>query len=315
MKNTGTLYSLQFLRFVAAIMVMLLHLELYKSGYKGVDVFFVISGYVMYYTSFILVPKNGRTFIINRLTKIFVLYWISMLLLYLFFPFSIDSSLIKTLLLLPGHRSVLGVSWSLSYELYFYAIFAGSFYLLPKKYFSSVFIILFISCSTVTLLNTSSFYNQGSILNFLAGQNFWEFLIGILAAYSVHSLKVNLKPFALILTAFLSSISILLINISMPSASSSLLYGSLSVMIIVSFTKLEILKPVHPKYTKWISVAGDASYAIYLTAPIISKMIMPDTYLLKLLVISITIIVSILVNKLLENPILNTVRNKLKQCF
>ena len=71
MPVSTTLYSLQLLRFVAAMLVLLFHLRLDPTGYKGVDVFFVISGFVMYYTACLVEKPKAYVFIINRLTKIF----------------------------------------------------------------------------------------------------------------------------------------------------------------------------------------------------------------------------------------------------
>ena len=123
MQNTNTLYSLQLLRFIAAVLVMLLHLEIMKSGYKGVDIFFVISGFVMYYSAFIRNPKDATTFIINRATKIYTLYWFAMLVLFIILPFKINWQTLKSLLLIPGHTALIGFSWSLSYEIYFYFLY------------------------------------------------------------------------------------------------------------------------------------------------------------------------------------------------
>jgi peptidoglycan/LPS O-acetylase OafA/YrhL len=54
-----TLYTLQINRFIAALLVLFSHLGLVYSGYKGVDIFFVISGYVMYHILFIEKPKSS----------------------------------------------------------------------------------------------------------------------------------------------------------------------------------------------------------------------------------------------------------------
>src|SRR5688572_27360115 len=139
MPVSTTLYSLQLLRFIAAMLVLLFHLRLDPSGYKGVDVFFVISGFVMYYSAYLLKKPKAYVFIINRLTKIFLLYWIALIFLFFVQPFNIDKNFLKTFLLIPGHHSVIGVSWSLSYELYFYFIFALLVYLVPARFQQIIF--------------------------------------------------------------------------------------------------------------------------------------------------------------------------------
>lgn len=135
-----TIYTLQIIRFIASLLVLLFHLNLVSSGYKGVDIFFVISGFVMYYTPFSATPPKASKFITNRLTKIFFLYWVALVLLYIIAPYTIDYSFLKTLLLIPGHQSVLGVSWSLSYELYFYFFTGIAVYLIPAPYQRPIFL-------------------------------------------------------------------------------------------------------------------------------------------------------------------------------
>jgi len=142
------LNNIQALRFYAAFAVVLYHsrklftalglegewfLDSAKFGNAGVDVFFVISGYVMWYTTF----RDPRTlatsvdFVRRRLYRIYLGYW----------PFYFLAAAVTLLvaerdpaniywfrsffLLNPTIRhQVLGVAWTLSYELYFYGIFA-----------------------------------------------------------------------------------------------------------------------------------------------------------------------------------------------
>src|SRR4051812_24481767 len=122
-----TLSSIQGLRFIAAFLVLLFHLEISYSGYKGVDLFFVISGFVIYYSTHLEKVANKaeqrKKFVINRLTKIFILYWSSLIALFSINQFPLDIHALGSFFLVPGHKSILGVSWSLSYELYFYFLF------------------------------------------------------------------------------------------------------------------------------------------------------------------------------------------------
>lgn len=311
MNAPGTLYSLQLLRFIAALLVLLFHLELYQSGYKGVDIFFVISGYVMYYTSYIQKPKSAGSFLINRLTKIFLLYWMALFLLFIFTPFTINPAFLNTIFLIPGHTSILGVSWSLSYELYFYLLFGTAFYLLPKRYGTFLFVFLLISSTGIAIINTTSLSIKGSTWNFLAGQNLWEFLLGISGACIAYRLRPSLKPLMLISALLLSSILFAAINISYANPKSYLIYGTLSFLMILTFTRLENQIPFGGTPAKWMALAGDASYAIYLFGPLITKAVLPETLDTKILVIGITVIVSVMINTILEKPILRFCRDRL----
>ena len=84
---TQTLYGLQYLRFIAATMVILVHAAEQISrfghhditaqmsvGSSGVDIFFVISGFLMCLITF---GKNvgTREFLVHRFTRVAAPYW------------------------------------------------------------------------------------------------------------------------------------------------------------------------------------------------------------------------------------------------
>lgn len=138
-------------------MVLLFHLNLVHTGYKGVDIFFVISGFVMYYSLYFKSRPKAFNFIINRLTKIYFLYWVALILLYVIKPFKVEASFFKSFFLIPGHYSILGVSWSLSYELYFYFLIGTVVYLVRNKYHKEIFYLLFFISTSITFINLTSF--------------------------------------------------------------------------------------------------------------------------------------------------------------
>ena len=168
-KHTYT--GIQALRFVAAMLVVLahstamvnerMHLDMFKwrAGWSGVDIFFVISGFVMAISSGGLMQRvNGwKIFITRRLIRIVPLYWVAttikivaILVLpslaldsplelwntiasYLFIPTFDDKSLLAAPLLKVG--------WTLNYEMLFYAIFTMALLLgkSPLKFTATIF--------------------------------------------------------------------------------------------------------------------------------------------------------------------------------
>jgi exopolysaccharide production protein ExoZ len=142
--RTSTIGALQGLRAVAALMVVTVHaVPSFVVGQAGVDIFFVISGFIMVYASERAFGQPGASslFITRRLIRIVPLYWATTALLlvemlwkyrgleaahesvvyvlasFLFIPYPGPDGTVS-----PLH----GVGWTLNYEMFFYAIFAGA---------------------------------------------------------------------------------------------------------------------------------------------------------------------------------------------
>lgn len=134
---------IQVLRAVAAIAVMLFHLvpqteigqrsnavlRASQFGLFGVDVFFVISGYVVATSAQAIVDwRSAGTFLSRRALRIFVGYWLvlSPVLVLLAMgmpPMTSTPSIITSIALVEWRveNNVLPVAWSLTFELWFYA--------------------------------------------------------------------------------------------------------------------------------------------------------------------------------------------------
>ena len=63
--------SLQLLRFIAAMLIVSVHLN-FEFGHIGVDIFFVLSGFIIAYVT----DKKTQSFFINRLIRIIPFYWL-----------------------------------------------------------------------------------------------------------------------------------------------------------------------------------------------------------------------------------------------
>ena len=123
-EDSGRYSSLQALRFLAAFAVMVFHVNtmMISSGNltsryfrlleSGVDIFFVLSGFIMAYTT--RSDRDVGRFIIKRLTRIVPLYWLltfPAILLGLALPNLLLSTevnwktIIKSLLFLPVRKN------------------------------------------------------------------------------------------------------------------------------------------------------------------------------------------------------------------
>jgi exopolysaccharide production protein ExoZ len=146
----------QALRGVAAFLVLMAHLMQIEGrtavnpilpsqldwGMMGVDLFFVISGFIMVYITRDWREGGGRKvpeFLFARITRIYPLYWVvsgALLAVWFVRPDLVFSSsrntpeLLNSLFLIPAHAyPLLEVGWTLVYEMMFYILFAAVLFL------------------------------------------------------------------------------------------------------------------------------------------------------------------------------------------
>jgi exopolysaccharide production protein ExoZ len=157
---TNVIRPIQYLRALAALMVVWHHsliqvpgvsrfIALPEFGPRGVDLFFVISGFIMLVTTARKEMTPGE-FIRLRVIRVVPLYWLMTLLMIgcavivptafktlLFSPAAVVKSLLFVpydSLSFPGQAwPVLVPGWTLNYEMFFYALFAMSL-LVPERY-------------------------------------------------------------------------------------------------------------------------------------------------------------------------------------
>ncbi len=140
--------NIQALRAVAALMVVAVHLQLNEMrapeghvlspwlfyGVSGVDLFFVISGFIMVYIAHrrFGAARHALAFILERAARIYPPAWLftALALAGVFAAGTADKwlsghNLLFSFLLLPQRQPpLLAVSWTLIHELYFYLVFA-----------------------------------------------------------------------------------------------------------------------------------------------------------------------------------------------
>lgn len=147
----STLYNLQALRALAAFMVVVHHMRgplaptslptwLFDAGAAGVDIFFVISGFVMTH-SVMMRPQDPVDFVWNRILRVAPLYWMATLFIGacvmaapgMFRTISATPlEILQSLFFIPYLSAkgdpypVLYVGWTLNFEFLFYAVFALS---------------------------------------------------------------------------------------------------------------------------------------------------------------------------------------------
>jgi peptidoglycan/LPS O-acetylase OafA/YrhL len=283
------------LRGVASILVVLYHMtsnyseifgqpflhNVFNFGGSGVDVFFVLSGFIIAYANnnFVARPAKTVTFLKRRFIRIFPIYWVIITLfltIQLLFPFYYKShfelgaaNLISTYLLLPGHAMINGVSWSLTNELFFYFLFMLAIIIPERKIAVYILTAYFILLLVVAI----------SGLDITAGNNYMglllfpmniEFLLGVFVFLIAEKIPgklvwpLLLAGIALFLTgAFIynNNIHILYSQANMV-LNRVLLFGLPSFLIISALVKMELNKTI--QLNRIFLYLGDASYSIYL---------------------------------------------------
>ena len=301
--------SLQYLRAIAAIWVLITHVfqicEYHPFGYMlagqyGVDVFFILSGFIIYYTT--KEDSSWVTFAIKRIFRIFPLYWVCLLAYWIRDGCSDISwlSVIQNILMMPfsdrvtTRSLIVGQAWSTCYELYFYFLFSVVLFLGVKKHRLPLFIIFLmftgIVLKKIGILTEYGFmkylYSLTTPISYLL-----KFVIGTILAMVFNRLQyfVNqqviwggvfaILPFGMLFQYKYSSLT--------------LLYSSL--LFLVALLSNESLKRnANKTFHKIMVYLGDISFSIYLihllVISIVVKYIGTSNVLL---VLSITLVLSV----------------------
>jgi exopolysaccharide production protein ExoZ len=284
------LLSIQYLRGCAAFMIVLFHLQLqlHRIGYDGywphflragVDIFFVISGFIMWVTA----AKGVTTleFFRRRIIRIVPLYWLLtsfVLATLIAFPGAVQSGRFETwhvvasYLFFPVVHPVEGVmqpllipGWTLNYEMFFYAIFGVALLLSYNRRLVFVSIVL---CGlsalpyliTVSPLSALGFYTSGIILEFAYGAILgWIYILG-----------ARLPP-ALAWTCLLLGLAAIALVGSGDTMDSALLTGIAALLVVGGAVTIERVSGV--PHIRALHLLGNASYSLYLSHAIILSLV------------------------------------------
>ena len=111
-------------------------MAVFQFGHAGVDLFFVLSGFIIYFAHSEDVGRPNRLghYLRRRFTRVFPVYWVALFVtIFLSLSgghvFPSISDIVLSLALLPSHAEpLLGVAWTLQYEIVFYALFCLSIF-------------------------------------------------------------------------------------------------------------------------------------------------------------------------------------------
>jgi len=299
----------------------------------GVDIFFVLSGFVMVLSSQNLIPRpeGWREFMRRRLLRIVPLYWlVTLIKLAILFVVPVMVSraspsilnIACSFLFIPSFnelgeiRPVVSDGWTLNFEMMFYLLFAAALFL-------RISIFKFMTAAMAVLCGLAAL-RTSSWPGFTGGANLIvvDFLFGMaIAALIKRGCRLS-APAGLLL--ILASLAIILgVNLGPTLTLSNTVdtqllrlavWGLPSALIVFSAVAAEAN---FSKYLpKWCLLIGDASYSIYLIHPfilpplamVLVKFHVPPAFILPLLLVAglaVSTVVGILVHRFIELPMVD----------
>lgn len=298
-KSAHMLLNLQVLRALAASSVVIAHAlhetemlaaatgraavdgSSWNLGF-GVDIFFVLSGFIMTHTAALEFGKSGAPlrFFLRRCARVVPLYWLltSIMLLgalaapsLLAVPVGSVSHVLASYFFIPSGRGVgeirpvLALGWTLNYEMLFYVFFALAL-LLPIRLG-----IVWLSVLMVGMALVGNLVDQSHVqIAFWTSPIILEFLFGVYVALifrsGVRISKGIACGFAII--GFLG-----FIRISTPwndAALPQVLRSGLPAALLVLAAAIGPVLP-QKRIVLWGVALGDASYSLYLAHPFILR--------------------------------------------
>ena len=280
MKN-NQIRNIQYLRGLASLMVVISHsmthfhstqdFILRKLGAFGVDIFFVISGFIMIYSTSAkdITPFK---FMIRRIERVAPLYWIFTTLLILMVSISPDTfstvkleiwNVVSSYFFIASEstsstfsgafKPVLYVGWTLNYEMFFYLIFAFSLFLSAQRQLSFIFVIM------MSLIFLGLVENSNGLIGFYSDPILLEFCVGVILGKAYVSGNIQTSRVAVFALFF----AFLFFLMTCEFDWHRVIYSGIPASIVV-FSALSL-----PSFTGRLNSAlnliGDASYSIYLS--------------------------------------------------
>ncbi|MEP3677276.1 MAG: acyltransferase [Paracoccaceae bacterium] len=266
--------SIQYLRGFAAVLVLVYHIGhimpetgvRFSLGAIGVDIFFVISGFIIWVTGRDL---NPGPFLKRRLIRLVPLYWTITLVLALVTLTNgggVDwTRLLHSLAFLAQPtdgvslwpRPIITVGWTLNLEMLFYLCTAAALFA-PRR---ARFAILAAVLGGLVALGFLLPAGTDPRLLFYTGSLMGEFLIGI--CLGVLWTTNKMPHFNITNVVLFTGAVVLLGFLPLEHANRLLSYGTFVALLVTLLLMAEPALRVRP--VRLLNVLGDASYSLYLT--------------------------------------------------
>jgi peptidoglycan/LPS O-acetylase OafA/YrhL len=299
--------------------------KLLQFGHSGVDFFFVISGFIILFVHYGDIGRASRLphYLERRFTRLMPTYWVALALTILMmiagshrFP-SLHDFFWSATLLPSNTEPLLGVAWTLHYEIVFYAVFALCIFSQRAGIALLVLWLLSILCVTVGHLRT------GGLPQSLFGVYNFEFFLGMVAAWGLHHYR--LPKASLVLAGGMALFASAAIGedaglFNGYADFSRAIYGLPSVLIILGAA--EASRDGVNKVPRLLGMLGKASYSIYLFQFVFlgalwkiltsTKLALVIPHDLSFLLLSLASVAGgVLTSRYVEYPLMNFARNSI----
>lgn len=273
--------SIQYLRGIAAVLVVLFHASnalmthftqgaknYFTWGEAGVDLFFIISGFIMVYITYNK-DISFKNFFLKRIIRIYPVFWVYAtiaLIIFLINPNMINRSTAMPTLILPSYllipytefTNLVQVAWTLVYEVHFYLIFGLCLFFTNKfRYIAAGIFLSLLAISS--LINYDAYY-----LKFVSNPIILEFLLGMIVYFIIF--RKSTKDLIILTILFL--ISLLTIYLNDQQAMRIIKYGIPSfvfMLVVVYLDSIRMLGVGNSIFSKFLTLLGDSSYSLYLS--------------------------------------------------
>ncbi len=332
--------NVQCLRGVSALLVIFFHLDkillsigLPPFGSGGVDIFFVISGFIMVYST-VDRDVSPRSFIADRVARIIPPYWamtVAVFAIAVVAPTLLQTTranwteLLMSLSFIPFARSggsvepILFVGWSLNYEIFFYALFAiGLAFPVRKLGAASVMACLALLVAIGLVLRP-----QGVLARFYTNPVTLDFVLGMMIGLSYRSFPSHARAGFKIATVSLVLLGMAAINLLPfiePDVSRFVLCGLPAGVVVSGALLLERWN--WTVTSRLLLRLGAASYSIYLVHPFVTQIAQKLTTRLHVNELAAVAILAatlaaaclggMLIHQLVERPLSRATRRLLK---
>jgi exopolysaccharide production protein ExoZ len=338
------IYNVHLLRVAAALAVVYYHITSEAGlnlpiacGTFGVDIFFVVSGFIIAYIG----TKSPDSFLLRRFIRIVPFYWSASLLLFCvawFFPHLLRQTkadlphLMYSLLFIPHETQHSGMfptmilGWTLNYEMYFYILFTVA--LLVSRRFAPLICSAFL---TLIVLAIALSGTENESLKFYSRPIVFEFVFGIAVYYAVvkfdrradHFREVGWLKWLLVASTAAASVFIvvqgLCAGFGLPR---HIVCGLPALIIVLGAILIEKLYRIQVK-NKLTFVLGESSYILYLIHPyiiygvlrlVVSPALGAGPATIGILILSLLVLcsaIAIMIHLRFEKPAMDRLRGRL----